>query len=726
MSEQQLFQELIRNLQKYHPSENFDIVNKAYEIASSAHKNQLRKSGQPYIVHPLSVAIILSSMESDLESIAAGILHDIIEDTVYTYNDIEKLFGREIADIVDGVTKLDKIKYTSHEELQAENYRKMFLAMAKDIRVVLIKIADRLHNMQTLCYMSAEKQKEKAQETLDIYAPIAHRLGISKIRYQLEDLSFFYLKPEEYNELSQKVKLRQDERITYIEKIIEEIKQNLKKYKIDAKVEGRPKHFFSIYKKMVTKNKTFDQVYDLFALRAIVNTVHDCYAVLGIVHEMYKPVPGRFKDYIAMPKSNMYQSLHSTLIGTDGEPFEIQIRTYQMHRVAEYGIAAHWKYKEGAFNNHKQNSQKEKLEWLKQILEWQKELNNNKDYLNAIKFDLNIYQSHVYCFTPRGQVISLLSGSTPIDFAYSIHSAVGNKMVGAKVNGKLVPIEYILKTGDRVEIITSQNSTGPKLNWLKTVKTNHAKTKINQWFKHENKAENIQRGKEILEHEAKKKNVSLNDLLTPKAIESVLEKYSFNSIDTIYAAIGHSAIKEGNVINRLYEEYIITNKISEKPKKIPSTYTNTESQIIIVKGVGDLNVRFSKCCSPVPGDEIVGFITRGRGVSLHRTDCKNIINLDDYNRQRLIEAHWQNEKGNINYYAQIKIICEDMTGILAKITELLLNEKVTLKSINSHTGKSKIIFNIGLEIENKLKLKNLCDKLLNINGIREVTRDGKK
>ena len=724
INESELYQELIKNLMRYHPAENFDIVKKAYDLASSAHKNQFRKSGEPYIIHPLSVAIILSSLELDLESIAAGVLHDIIEDTDYTYEDIKNMFGSEIADIVDGVTKLDKIKYVSQEELQAENYRKMFLAMAKDIRVVLIKIADRLHNMRTLSYMNLDKQKEKAQETLDIYAPIAHRLGISKIRYQLEDLSFYYLQPKEFKSLSEKVKLCQSERIAYVEKIIGQIKNSLDEHNIEAKVEGRPKHFFSIYKKMVSKNKTFDQIYDLFAVRAIVNTVHDCYAVLGIVHEMYKPIPGRFKDYIAMPKSNMYQSLHSTLIGPEGEPFEIQIRTKQMHRVAEYGIAAHWKYKSGKFNNSNKDSEKAKLEWLKQILEWQKELNNNKDYLDAIKFDLNIYQSHVYCFSPRGQVISLLSGSTPIDFAYAIHSAVGNKMVGAKVNGKIVPLEYVLKTGDRVEIITSQNSAGPKLNWLKIVKTNHAKTKINQWFKHESKIENIQRGKELLEREAKKKSIPLNDLLTPKAIELVLAKYNFNSFDTIYAAIGHGAIKEGNVINKLYAEYKRENKIEDKPKKLIENQ-NKKVKPIIVNGVGDVNVRFSKCCNPVLGDEIVGFITRGRGVSLHRTDCKNIINLDEFNRQRLIEAHWHNEKENVSYYTEIKLICEDITGILATITKLLANEKIILRSINSHTNKSKVIFNIGLEIADKLQLANLNNKLLSIDGVCEVERNKK-
>ena len=478
---------------------------------------------------------------------------------------------------------------------------------------------------------------------------------------------------------------------------------------------------------MVYKNKTFDQIYDLFAVRAIVNTVHDCYAALGILHEMYKPIPGRFKDYIAMPKSNMYQSLHSTLIGPGGEPFEIQIRTRQMHRVAEYGIAAHWKYKQGVFDkkNNNKDSEKEKLEWLRQILEWQKEYNNNKDYLAAIKFDLNVYQSHVYCFTPQGQVISLLSGATPIDFAYAIHSDVGNKMIGSKVNGKLVAIDYKLKTGDRVEIMTNQNSSGPKLSWLKIVKTNRAKNKINQWFKDANKAENIIHGKELLEKEAKKKNLSLNDLLTQKNIEEILLKYNFGSINTFFAVVGYGGIKEENVINKLYNKYKLENKIIDNINNKNNDFiakSNKKSQPIIVKDIGDVNVRFSKCCSPVPGDEIIAFVTRGRGISLHRTDCKNMINLDKNNKERLIEAHWQNELCQSHYYTKIKIICDDVSDVLAKITSQLVQEQINLKSINSYTKKTRIIFDIGLEIENKTKLKSLCTKLLNTPGVLEINR----
>lgn len=725
LSEDVLFQKLIDTIKSYHPAEDFSIVYKAYEIARDAHKNQFRKSGEPYIIHPLNVALILTSLEADLESIAAALLHDVVEDTNYTCENIKSLFGEEIANLVDGVTKLDKIKYISQEESQAENYRKMFLAIAKDIRVVLIKIADRLHNMETLQCLRPEKQKRIAQETLDIYAPIAHRLGISNIRYRLEDLCFLYLYPEEYKYLSKKIKLCRKERLEYVNKIVDEIKICLKKYDINAEVDGRPKHFFSIYKKMIYKNKTFDQIYDLFAVRVIVDTIQNCYAVLGIIHEMYKPIPGRFKDYIAMPKSNMYQSLHSTLIGPEGEAFEIQIRTKQMHRIAEYGIAAHWKYKAGIFdrNNKNRNLEQEKLAWLKQILEWQKEYNSNKDYLDALKLDLSVYQSHVYCFTPQGKVISLLSGSTPIDFAYAIHSDVGNKTVGAKVNGKLLPLDYILKNGDRVEIITNQNSIGPKLNWLKIVKTNRAKNKINQWFKAANKIENVERGKELLEKEAEKKKIALKDLLDSKTQKKILEKYNFSEMDNFYAAIGYGAIKEEYVINKLYNDYKIKNKMVDFNKNEIILDENKKSRTIIVKGVGDTNVRFSKCCNPVPIDKIVAFVTRGRGVSLHRENCKNIINLSEENKKRLIEAQWQDNISAISYYVKIKLVCDDIMGILTRITETFLAEKIKIQVINSYNKHGKIIFNLGFNIENTLRLKSLCVKLEAINGIQTVIRE---
>jgi GTP pyrophosphokinase len=730
-NEDDIFNKIIDNLNKYHPGKDFSLVHTAYKIAKDAHKDQFRKSGDKYIVHPLHVALILTQLELDIETIVAGILHDVIEDTRYSYEDIKNIFGQEIADLVDGVTKLDKIKYTSREEFQAENYRKMFIAMAKDIRVILIKMADRLHNMQTLKYQSSEKQKKISQETIDIYAPIAHRLGISKVRYQLEDLAFFYLDHDEYEFISQKVNLHRSERVKRVEKIIDAIKTNLVKYKIEARVEGRAKHFFSIYKKMLTKHKTFEQIYDLFAVRAIVKTVTQCYMVLGIIHDMYRPIPGRFKDYIAMPKSNMYQSLHSTLIGPYGEPFEIQIRTEQMHRVAEYGIATHWKYKEGKSNEHL-NSEEQKLAWLKQILEWQKEYNDSHDYLDAIKCDLNIYQAHVYCFTPQGQVLSLPGGSTPIDFAYLIHSAVGNKMVGARVNSKIVTLNYVLRTGDRVEIITSKHSHGPNLSWLKIAKTSHARNKINQWFKQENKSQNIQKGKCLLEKESKQKGIALNDLLENKIMQEVLDKYKFNSWDTLCAAVGHGAIKAHNIINKLYIYYSLKNKnlkseVLEKKFEVNKNESKyTDSNVIVINGLGDIRARFSKCCNPVPGDDIIGFITRGRGVSVHRVDCKNIINIDEANKNRLIPACWHDNKKTSNkYYSEVKVFSDKTTNILQHIINLLTNEKVNIKSINSHTTKKNLIFNIGIEVENTKQLNMICSKLLRLNGIYDIKRNEK-
>ena len=510
-----LYKELIDSVKKYHPSTDISMIEKAYHIADEAHKGQLRKSGEPYIIHPLCVAIILADLELDKESIVAGLLHDVVEDTVMTPEEIKQEFGEEVEVIVDGVTKLTQLSYKVDKvEEQAENLRKMFLAMAKDIRVILVKLADRLHNMRTLKYMKPEKQKEKARETMEIYAPIAHRLGISKIKVELDDLSLKYLEPEVYYDLVEKIALRKSEREKFVQSIVKDVREQMDKAGIKAEIDGRAKHFFSIYKKMVNQEKTLDQIYDLFAVRIIVDTVKDCYAALGIIHEMYKPIPGRFKDYIAMPKQNMYQSLHTTLIGPNGQPFEIQIRTFEMHRTAEYGIAAHWKYKEAA-NGIKPAAQQEeeKLSWLRQILEWQRDMSDNREFMGLLKSDLDLFAESVYCFTPAGDVKNLPNGSTPIDFAYSIHSAVGNKMVGARVNGKLVNIDYVIQNGDRIEIITSQNSKGPSRDWLKIVKSTQAKNKINQWFKNELKDDNIIKGKELMATYCKTKGIPLSDLL---------------------------------------------------------------------------------------------------------------------------------------------------------------------------------------------------------------------
>jgi len=598
-----MYDELINRIKKYHPAENFDMIEKAYLLAKTAHETQIRKSGEPYIVHPLEVAMILADLELDKETIVAGILHDVVEDTHYTCEEIEKMFNKEVALLVEGVTKLGQISYTTDkEEIQAENYRKMFLAMAKDIRVILIKLADRLHNMRTLKYMSEEKQKEKAKETLSIYAPLAHRLGISKIKVELEDLSFRYLQPEAYYDLVEKINRKRDDRIRYVEQIEKLLAEQLKQAGIEAEIDGRPKHFFSIYKKMVGQKKTLDQIYDLFAVRVIVENVKDCYGVLGIIHDLYKPIPGRFKDYIAMPKPNNYQSLHTTLIGPEGEPFEMQIRTKEMHKVSEYGIAAHWKYKEAKNSGVTDESAEQKLNWLRHILEWQRDMSDNKEFMDVLKTDLDVFADQVYAFTPTGDVIDLPTGSTPIDFAYHIHSAVGNKMVGARVNGKIVTFDYKIKNGDRIEIITSQNSKGPSRDWLKIVKSSQAKSKISQWYRKELKDENVSRGKEMLEKYAKSKNIVLNELLKTEYMEVVQRKYGFKNWESVYASIGHGGLKEGQILNRLLEE---TNKTAHKGitdqeilkqvnEKAGFSGEKKSKSGIVVKGVEDLAVRFSK------------------------------------------------------------------------------------------------------------------------------------
>lgn len=730
----QLYQQLIEKMKSYHPSDDFSMVEKAYHFAKEAHANQARKSGEPYIIHPLAVAYILAELELDIESITAGILHDVVEDTGYTTGEITAMFSEEVALLVDGVTKLGRIPYsTDKEEIQAENYRKMFLAMAKDIRVILIKLADRLHNMRTLRYMSPEKQKEKAKETLDLYAPLAHRLGISKIKVELEDLSLRYLDPEAYYDLVEKIARKRSERVDFVEKIVQDVNKKLKEAGIEATVEGRPKHFFSIYKKMVSQNKTLDQIYDLFAVRAIVDSVKDCYGVLGIIHEMYKPIPGRFKDYIAMPKTNMYQSLHTTLIGPEGEPFEIQIRTWEMHRTAEYGIAAHWKYKEGKSGEKAEDSAEKKLTWLRQILEWQRDLSDNKEFMKAIKLDLDIFNDQVYAFTPRGDVINLPKGSTPIDFAYTIHSAVGNKMVGARVNGRIVTFDYQIKNGDRVEILTSQNSRGPSRDWLNIVKSSQARNKINQWFKKEFKEENIIKGKELLDKNAKSKGLNINDLLKPEWMTIVRRKYGFHDWDAICAAVGHGGIKEGQIIHRLYEEYQKekNKKVTEEDilkkvqEEVPEKRIEKKSKTgIVVKGVEDVAVRFSKCCNPVPGDEIIGFITRGRGVSIHRTDCVNMIHLSEEERHRLIEAEWYVEDNKDFYYqTEIQVIGDDRLGLLIDISRVLTDEKIAVKSLNARTTKEgEAFFNITIEIHGKQQLEKLTTKMQSVPGVHEIIR----
>ncbi len=732
--EEELYKELIDKMNTYHPTKEFDIIEKAYRLAVEAHKDQKRKSGEPYIIHPLKVAYILAELELDKETITAGILHDTIEDTPYTYENIVELFSEEVANLVDGVTKLGKLSYSTKEEMQAENYRKMFMAMAKDIRVILIKLADRLHNMRTLNYMTEAKQREKAQETLDIYAPLAHRLGISKIRTEMEDLCFKYLNPDAYEDLKEKIERKQIEREDFVKSIVSDLKQRMEQSGIKGKVVGRSKHFFSIYKKMVNQNKTLDQIYDLFAVRAIVDTVRDCYGVLGVVHTMYTPMPGRFKDYIAMPKPNMYQSLHNTLIGPEGEPFEVQIRTWDMHRTSEYGIAAHWKYKEGGKNNanKKGNSEEAKLTWLRQILEWQKDMSDNKEYLDTIKLDLNIFNDQVYAFTPQGKVVSLPKGSTTIDFAYMIHSAVGNKMVGARVNNKMVSIEYKIQNGDRIEILTSQNSKGPSRDWLSVVKSSQARTKINQWFKKEFKEENILKGRELIEKDMKKKNYVPSELLKTEWMQIVLNKFGFRDWDALCAAVGHGGVKEGQVTNRLAEEYLREKKKQEDQNVLLDALNIVQKlerykskSGVVVKGIGDVAVRFSKCCNPVPGDEIVGFVTRGRGVTIHRTDCINVMNLTEDDRHRLIEAEWDVEgKGmaNVSYLASIRIVGTDRVGLMMEVSKVFTDEDVSVKSLTIKTTKTTAIFDVAIEVKGKEQLEKIIKRLMKLNDILEIER----
>ena len=732
-----LYDMLIARIRKYHPSTDVSMIEKAYKLAVKAHGDQRRKSGEPYIIHPLWVAIILADLEMDKETIAAGMLHDVVEDTKFTEEDIRREFGDEVALLVDGVTKLGRLSYSSDKlEVQAENLRKMFLAMAKDIRVIIIKLADRLHNMRTLQFMTPAKQKEKAKETMDIYAPIAQRLGISKIKTELDDLALKYSQPEVFYDLVNQINARKTEREEFVEQIVEEVSTHMKNANIKAEVNGRVKHFFSIYKKMVNQDKTVDQIYDLFAVRIIVESVKDCYAALGVIHEMYTPIPGRFKDYIAMPKPNMYQSLHTTLMSSVGQPFEIQIRTEEMHKTAEYGIAAHWKYKES--NDGKKSveaQEEEKLSWLRQILEWQRDMSDNREFLSLLKGDLDLFQEDVYCFTPNGDVKNLPNGSTPVDFAYAIHSAVGNKMIGARVNGRLVNIDYKIQNGDRIEILTSQNSKGPSRDWLNIVKSTQAKNKINQWFKREFKEDNIIRGKELIGNYCRSKSIDLVNILKPKYEQIVQRKYGFRDWDAVLAAIGHGGLKEGQVVNRLLEEYEkdhkkeitdenILEKISEANKQ--KVHIARSKSGIVVKGINDMAVRFSKCCNPVPGDEIVGFVTRGRGMSIHRTDCVNVINLSAAERSRLITAEWEDpgdtEEGG-QYLAELKLYADDRRGLLLDITKVFTEEKIDVKSMNTRTSKKgTATMDMGFIVHGREELNRVIKKLRQIENVIDIER----
>ncbi len=732
-----LYDMLIARIRKYHPSTDVSMIRKAYDLAREAHGNQFRKSGEPYIVHPLWVSIILANLEMDKETIIAAMLHDVVEDTEISEKEISSDFGEEVALLVDGVTKLGQLSYSSDKlEVQAENLRKMFLAMAKDIRVIIIKLADRLHNMRTLQFMRPEKQREKAKETMDIYAPIAQRLGISRIKTELDDLALKYSQPEVFFDLVDQINARKMEREEFVQQIVEEVAAHLKNAKIRGDVSGRVKHFFSIYKKMVNQDKTVDQIYDLFAVRIIVDSVKDCYAALGVIHEMYTPIPGRFKDYIAMPKPNMYQSLHTTLMSSVGQPFEIQIRTQEMHKTAEYGIAAHWKYKEtGDSKKSVATQEEEKLSWLRQILEWQQDMSDNREFLNLIKGDLDLFAEDVYCFTPQGDVKNLPNGSTPIDFAYVIHSAVGNKMVGARVNGKLVPIDYKIQNGDRIEILTSQNSRGPSRDWLNVVKSTQAKNKINQWFKKEFKEDNIIKGKEMITSYCRAKSIHASDILQSKYQEIVQKKYGFKDWASVLAAIGHGGLKEGQVVNRLMEEYakehkqeitdeVVLEKVAEAARN--KVHIAKSKSGIVVKGIDDMAVRFSRCCNPVPGDEIVGFVTRGRGMTIHRTDCVNMIHLTETERARLIDVEWESnvaEKAEGQYLAEIKMYANDRKGLLMEVTKIFTESGVDVKSMNIRTSKQgTATIETGFIVHGREELSRIITRLRMLEDVIDIER----
>ncbi len=711
---------IVSMVKKASPKANTDMIYVAYRLAKAAHKNQYRKSGDAYIIHPVQIAYIAAELSMDNVAICAALLHDVIEDTPYTFEHVAMLFGNSVAEIVDGVTKLKKIQYRDHQDQQVENLRKMFFAMSKDIRVVMIKLIDRLHNMRTLSFMPTEKQLYIAKETLDVYAPLAHRLGISKIKSELEDLALKYLDPIAYQEIAESIARKRDEREAFVKDIIAGLENKVKENNIPCEVTGRAKHFYSIFRKMYAQNKTIDEIYDLFAVRVIVDTVAECYAVLGMVHEMYTPLPMRFKDYIAMPKPNMYQSLHTTVVGTDGTPFEIQIRTHEMHKVAQEGIAAHWKYKEGKAGV---DAMDKELEWVRNLMETQADIMDPDVFMNSLKIDM--FSDQVFAFTPQGKVIPLPNGSTAIDFAFAIHTQVGSKMVGAKANGKIVPNSYKLINGDIIEILTSPQSKGPSRDWLKIVKTAQARTKINQWLKRERRDENIIRGKELLEKEAKRVNIAFNKLFRDEWLLPVYRKYNLNDIEDLYAGVGYGGLSSHKVVMRLREEYM-----KELKKNQPEEFTihaqkrKTSSNGIEVLGIDNCLVRISKCCSPVPGDEIVGFITKGRGVSVHRADCPNIQPdvLPPEDKFRFIKVQWAETSGN-SYIATLRVEAHDMPGMMMKISTVIAELELNCVSINAKSTKDRMsVMTLGIEIRSTEELQRAITRINGVSGVESVTR----
>lgn len=713
-----MIEDLIKIIEKYMTEDEVAFVMKAYEYAKAMHKDQKRKSGEPYIMHPVNVAIILADLDMDVETIIAALLHDVVEDTPATYDDVKNMFSEDIANIVDGVTKLNKLNYKSSEDFQAENLRKMILAMNNDIRVIIVKLADRLHNLRTLEYMNEEKQKQKAKETIEIYAPLAGRLGIFKIKWELEDLSLRYLDPEGYYDLVEKINKKRSEREKEINEIIKAISTELDKQELHYDISGRPKNFYSIYKKMNGKNKSFESIYDLIAVRILVDTVKDCYAVLGIVHSMWKPLPGRFKDYIAMPKPNMYQSLHTTVISDTGEIFEIQIRTYEMHEVAEYGIAAHWKYKGGKAQGKDVDN---KLDWLRQLLEWQKDLKDPKEFIDTLKIDF--FDDEVFVFTPNGDVVDLPEGSTPVDFAYRVHTGVGNTCVGAKVDSRIVPLNYKLKNGNIVEIITQKSASGPSRDWLKFVKSPRAKQKIKQWFKSKEKDISIEKGKELFDREAKKLGLDTNILDNEKIYNKLAKELSLNSISDLFASIGYGNFKEKLVINKILN---IKNAIENigltknEDDYLKSSSSKKDATGVKIDGLEGMKIKFAKCCNPVPGDEIIGFVTRGYGVSIHRKDCANIANFLD--SDRCLEAEWD-AAASEKFLANVTIRAVDRTGILSEITAMAKEANVGIQSLSAKSNTiSDIFIYLTFEVVGKDELDKMIQKLKTINGVLDVYR----
>ncbi len=718
--------DVLEKMKKNSRRNDLKLIKRAYDFAKEKHGDQLRKSGEPYIIHPVQVAYILAGLELDDATICAALLHDVAEDTDVTIQDISKQFSPEIAEMVDGVTKLGNLKYTSAEEQQVENYRKMFLAMGKDIRVILIKLADRLHNMRTLKFLKRDRQIAIAKETADLYAPLANRLGMYSLKWELEDLSFKYLCPDEYREIVEGIDKKREERLQFINQIVEQISQELKKQKIKAEITGRAKHLYSIYRKMKRDNKNLDQIYDLFALRILVDNVKDCYAALGVVHELYNPMPGRFKDYISVPKPNMYQSLHTTLIGPKGTPFEVQIRTWEMHRIAEFGIAAHWAYKEA--NKDKKTSvtvKEDKLAWLRETLEWQKDMQDPQEFLNTLKTEL--FVDEVYVFTPKGQIKVLPRGATPIDFAYSIHAEIGHHMTGCKINSKMMPIITTLKNGDIVEIVTSDQSKGPSRDWLKFVKSTTAKNKILAWFKKTQRAENIEKGKTLIEKEIKRISIPYSKIFKSEYITPALERYKFNTIEDMYSAVGFGAISPTKIIAKMLEIYKKDNpdefieETLEQLAKEKTRKTKPSNVGIVVKGIDNCLVRLSKCCNPVPGDEIVGFITRGRGVSVHRKDCVNINDLISQ-EDRMIDVYWYNDTQSA-YNVEIEVLANDRNGLLSDIIKQISSVKTRLIGVNSKVNKEKIVVtDLIVEVENLEDLNNILKALRKVDNVYEVNR----